>query len=189
MSAADQVWTVPVTPAQRLVLLNLSTHEGQKLQGQRARCFRRFMRAFGIDAISTAAGKHPEGKVNGKLATSSTPALHTLTAENLDYALGLVEIERHPMAEMAVGPLFDVLDDLKAGREPEATDAPAYDATAEDWVQPVAPPLETQVPERIAAYLRAAGETHAAELVDRGGWDRPVSPSAPYPNGETHPAS
>lgn len=193
---SDQVWTVAVTPAQRLILLNLSHAEGQKLQGQRARSFRRFMRAFGVDAISAAASKHPRGQVSGKLATSTTPALHTITAENADYALGLGDVERHPLAEVVIGPLFDALDDLKAGRECAAPEgAPAYDPASEDWTATTPPPepAELDVAEKIAAYLRAANETHAAELVDRGGWDKPTPapspPAPPAPNGESHPAS
>ncbi len=186
---SDQVWAVAVTPAQRLILLNLSHHEGQKLQGQRARFFRRFMRAFGIDTISAAAALHPKGQVSVALATSTVPALHTLTVENVDYALGLVEVERHPMAEMVIGPLFDTLDDLKAGRTYTIPNVADYDPATESWAAQAAAPPEPQMPERIAAYLRAAGETHAAELVDRGGWDRPAPPPSPPPNGETHPAS
>lgn len=188
---SDQVWTVAVTPAQRLMLLNLSHAEGQKLKGQRGRAFRRFMRALGIDAIAAAADENPKGQVDAKLARSRKPARHTVTAENVDYALDLLEVERTPGIEMVIGPLFDALDDLKAGRPVEVNaDVTDYDPASEDWVYTPPPPPtpEPDVAEKITAYLRAAGETTAAELVDRGGWDKPA-PTLSASNGEARPAS
>lgn len=177
---AEQVFNVAVTPAQRIVLLNLSHSEGQKLQGQRGRVFRRFIRAFAIDRLLDAANAHG-GKVSVAMASSSNPSVFTLTAENIDYALSLLDVERKPVDEMTVGPLFDVLEDVKAGRadEPPIASSKRFDPDSEDWAPPSLTTRETPLEQRIADYLRASGETRAAELVDRGGWDKPASNGAP----------
>lgn len=186
---ADQVWQVAVTPAQRFILLQLSHAEGQKVKGQRSRVYRRFNRFFGLVAILDAAEEH-KGVVSKALRISRSPALFTLTAENVDYALELAEVERNTIADRTIGPLFDALEDLKAGREPAASDhlltgatVPPYDPAAEDWAPEPPPKAPQPIPERIAAYLRAEGHPDAAELVDRGGWDKP----APTPNGTPAP--
>jgi hypothetical protein len=185
----DQVWKVAVTPAQRFALVRLSHTQGQKVKGQRSRFFRRFNRAYGLVNILDCGDANGEGKVNIKLALDRTPALFTLTAENVDFAVDLLmEVDRDPAVDRTLGPLFDTLEDIKAKRPyEEPTDVPAYDATAEDWAPKPAKPVE----EQIAAYLRSKGERRAAELVDQGGWDREPEAEAPAaaPNGESHPAS
>jgi hypothetical protein len=167
-----QVWKVAVTPAQRLTLLNLSHGEGQKLKGQQGRVFRRFCRAFGVDILVETMTEHE--KLNfAKISKARAPALHEITAENRDYALGLLEVEHHPSAETVIGPLFDVLEDIKAKPAeyvpPEGV--PDYDPATEDWTPKKDDPVEV----KIVAYLKAHGEKRAAELVERGAWDTPAN--------------
>lgn len=132
---SDQVFDVAVTPAQRFALVNLSHAEGQKMKGQRARFFRRFTRAFGLVPILETADDH-QGRVNVELMTSRKPAVHTLTVENIEYALGLDDSEeRVPAVERTLGPLFDALEAIRAKRPYDADLAgvPMYDPTTEDW--------------------------------------------------------
>lgn len=177
--ADEQVSKVAVTPAQRYVLVVLSHAEGQKVKGQRSRAYRRFNRGFGLTGILDAVDDH-KGDVNQALRISRAPALFTLTAENVDYALDLVEVERATAVDRTIGPLFDVLDDIKAKRAYEDPVGVDFDAATEDW----APQKPVPVEEQISAYLRAKGEIHAAELVDQGGWDKPGPNGASAPQGE-----
>ena len=187
-----QVFDVAITPAQRFALVNLSHSQGQKMKGQRARFFRRFTRAFGLVPILDAADDH-KGRVNLELMASREPAVHTLTIENIDYALGLDDSEeRAPAVERILGPLFDVLECIKAKRayEDETAGVPMHDPTAEDW-RPAKELGAVAVEQRIADYLRAQGHGPAAELVDRGGWDKPATPAngngTPAPQPEVQP--
>jgi len=177
---SDQIHEVVITPAQRFALMNLAHDNGQKVQGQRGRLYRRFLRAFGITQILDTADEH-KGSLSVAMATSKKPAVFTLTDENIDYALGLQEVERAPAVERTLGSLWDALEAIKAKR-PYDDDAgvPVYDPAAEDWAPPKAL-AEVPVAERIADYLRAQGHLEAATLVDGGGWDRPA------PNGEASP--
>jgi hypothetical protein len=191
-----QTWKIPVTPAQRFVLLQLAHGEGQKLKGQSSRVFRRFLRAFGLTAILETMDDHPvpPGRPQvGPISSSRQPALFFLTDENVEYALRLdVEQERIPAVDRTIGPLFDMLEDVKAGRYAPDEDVfalPDYDAAAENWAPATEADAVDVAAKQIAAHLRAAGETRAAVLVEQGGWDRPAngaqgqrrSPESPAP--------
>lgn len=127
-----QVWTIPLSPAQRWVLFNLSHAEGQKVNGQEGRRYRRFLRAFGLSEIATIV-RRTGGKVRAAGAHDERAlALHEVTAENVDYALKLAGADRTPMDEDIVGELFDLLEDLKAGRTYVAPEGlPDFDPAAE----------------------------------------------------------
>ena len=171
-----QTWRIPVSPAQRMVLLHLALHDGQKMQGQQGRVFRRCMRAFALDRLRDALVAH-QNRYDARIHAATTPALFEITAESLEYALKLAEVEHGPIDEMVVGPLFDALEDAKAGREvliPEGS--VAFDPSTDDWAPKG--PISTLDPVEVAAkriedLLRRSGEERAAELVARGQWDTP----------------
>lgn len=174
----SQTWKIPVTPAQRFVLLQLCFSNGQKLQGQQGRVFRRFMRAFKVDSIRDVLAEN-DNRYDSAIHRADAPALLEITAESVDYALKLVDVEHTPVDEMVVGPLFDLLEDAKAGREVAVPEGcPDFDPALDNWepkkAGDVSDPVDTAA-KQIAAYLNAAGEARAAELVERGGWDKPVS--------------
>lgn len=132
-----QIWNVPLSPAQRWVLHELAFSRDAKIpNGQEGRRFRRFMRAFGLATISASVRKH-NGVVPMRMVSDEAPRRHTITAENLDYALEVLARPKEPRHEMLVGELFDLLEDIKAGRPFELpADLPAFDAAAEDWSPP-----------------------------------------------------
>lgn len=175
MADEAQVFRVVLTANQRGVLLQLAHAEGQKLRGQRGRVFRRFLRAFGIQPILDVA----EANGGQFLGTRVKPAVFTLTAENIEYAMGLFEVDRTPVQERSIGPVFDILEDLTAKREvePPGADVPEFDAAGEDWMPVKVQPIE----EKISEYLRAHGEADAADIIDRGDWDRPANGTAATP--------
>jgi len=128
---SEQTKKVPVTPAQRWALFNLSHAKANEVKGQEGRVLRRFMRAFGLTAIREALIKH--GRVNDDLFNDETPALFDITDENRDYALKLDrEVDRHASSEMVLGDLFDELEKTKDRYHPPE-DVAAFDAKAEDW--------------------------------------------------------
>lgn len=129
---SDQVWKVPVSPAQRLMLLHISHADGTMVQGQEGRRFRRFLRAFGIGPISEEM--RSTGRISKDMAQNETPALFEITAENREYALKLVEAKKTPLQEVIVGPLLDLLEELKPEYEPPAG-IPDYDPAAESWAE------------------------------------------------------
>lgn len=170
---ADQVWQIPVTPAQRWVLLNLAHDPGQKLEGQRGRVFRRFMRAFRLETIRDAL--HAHNKVAAEMVSSRTAVLFELTAENVDYALGLLDVKRAPADEMTMGPLWDLLEDAKSGKCPDVVPgAEPFNPADDNWAPRVAVNQDDLVPDKIAAGLEEAGHTDAAQWVRRGLWDKPA---------------
>lgn len=173
--AVPQVFKVVLTAAQRGVLLDLAHSEGQKLKGQRGRVFRRFLRAFGVqvilDVVEKTGGQYRGGHIK--------PAVFTLTAENIEYAMSLFEVDRTPVQERSIGPVFDILEDLTAKREvePPGADVPEFDAAGEDWMPVKVQPIE----EKISEYLRSHDQVAAADIIDRGDWDRPANGTAATP--------
>ncbi len=152
-----QVWLVPVTPAQRWVLLNLSHADSQKISAKESKAYRRFMRALGLSAIRDALRANRDRGVSAAMVNSDAPALFELTAETLDYVLGIAEkVDRKPVDEDIVGDLFDLLADLKADRDVEYPDCVRYDAAAESWDPPAEPKDEPA--EAPPAPLEAPGE-------------------------------
>lgn len=128
---SDQAWQIAVTPAQRLNLYLLVRDGGQKVKGQEGRKYRRFMRAFGLDIIADTVLEHGGAAIRGK---AREPALHTVTAENIEWLFKVRdEIDRSTEVEALLGPLFDLADDCKGGKEVPPCEALTFDASAEDW--------------------------------------------------------
>lgn len=129
---SSQVWRIPLSPAQRWVLFKLSHAEGQKVAGQEGRRYRRFLRAFGLAELSAIA-RRTGGQVRAAAASDErSRALHEVTAENVEWALKVAGGERLPLEEDIVGEVFDLCEDLKAGRtyvEPEGL--PDFDPAGE----------------------------------------------------------
>jgi len=174
----NQIWTIPVSPAQRLVLLNLAFGEGQKLQGQQGRTFRRFVRAFKIDRLRDVLAQH-ENRIRADIFRAPRAVLEIPEESGL-YALQVTNAEHKPSEEMEIGPLVDALEDAKAGREVDVAGLRAYDEALDDWtpVDKIQDPVEATA-QRIEGMLRAAGETRAADFVARGHWDTPGPQAQP----------
>jgi hypothetical protein len=133
-----QVFLVPVTPAQRWVLLNVSHGDEQKLSGKDGKSYRRFMRAFGLTKIRETLRANKDTGVSSAKVNSDEPELFELTEENLEYVLTMVDkTARKPAEEDVIGDLLDLLEDIKAGREYQPpAEVAQYDATADDWSPP-----------------------------------------------------
>lgn len=134
---------LPVTPLQRWNIRELAYGEAApKVKGgQEGRRLRRFMRHLGIDVITVALTIN-RGKVSGKQAASQAPAMFELDDEDRDRLLSLADLPRSPSAEDVLGPLFDMCEDWKAGRElawtcPAPEGYPDFDASSEDWAPPI----------------------------------------------------
>lgn len=132
MGDTPQIWDIPVTPSQRLNLLSLFFPMQPNMQGQMAETpttdraegkrMRRAVRAFGVDVIREMARKH-EGRVSTERANCRDPMLHKITAENIDFMLDkIAKVPATPSAELDIGPLFDLLEVVKASK-----DVPEYD--------------------------------------------------------------
>jgi hypothetical protein len=174
---SEQVYTVGVSPAQRFALLNLAfgTDEQGRVrkqyQGQKGRVFRRFFRAFALDRLREVLATH-ENRYDPAVHRATEPAAFVLTIENVEFALELYEeVTKTPFDELTLGPLCDSLEDIKAKRPYAAPEGLApFDPAADDWSPKGA--VTDGVEQRIAEWLRNHGELTAAELVERGGWDR-----------------
>lgn len=182
-----QTCRIPLSPAQRFVLLQLSFDKGQRLQGQQGRAFRRFVRAFKLDRIRDVLAAH-DNRYNPAIHNAHAPALVEITADNLDYAIKLVDVERGPVEEMVVGPLFDLLEDARADRAIAIDGVPEFDPASDDWSPRKAPPASAPDPveaaaRRIEDMLRAMGEVNAAEMVASGRWDAPAAAGEPAQAG------
>lgn len=132
----SQQWQAPFTPRQRWIFLQLALHDSAPpiTTSAEGKAFRRALRALGITAIRDAMGTGL--KVADKMAECTTPALFTLTAENVDAALRWATVPRHPSLEMdGGGDAFDLLEQLRdnstAWKTPDGV--PAYDPALEDW--------------------------------------------------------
>lgn len=136
MSKDTQVWRIPVTPAQRWALFNLSHNEANKVQGQESRKLRRFLAAFKIDVIRDALAKNDQ-RVSTQQTQNRAPAMVTITLENRDYALHIdATVARSASADAELGDLWDALDATKDGSYVEPTDIPDYGSGADDWTPP-----------------------------------------------------
>ena len=139
---APQIWDIPLTPAQRWALVTLAFHNQapQITDAAAGKKLRRALRAFGLMPIREALFKHA-GKASAELAGSGEPALHKITAENLECVLGWSVVPRHASIELDAGEVFDLLEQLRAdpsGYAPPA--APSFETITEDWSPP--PELE-----------------------------------------------
>jgi len=151
-----QVWLVPITPAQRWVLLNLSHADEQKITAKESKAYRRFMRALGLTVIRDALRANRDRGVSAAMVNSDTPALFELTAETLDYMLAIAEkVARKPSDEDVVGDLFDMCEDLKADRDVAVPpDCVRYSAAGDSWDPPAEPkdePAESPPPPPLEA--------------------------------------
>lgn len=143
-----QIWDIPLTPAQRWALVQLAFHQQapQIADAAAGKKLRRALRAFGMMPIRDALRTH--GKVNADLTTSGRPALHKITAENLECVLGWSVVPRHTSIELDAGEVFDLLEQLRADPwnvpTPVAPNGapPSFETITEDW----APPPELEEP-------------------------------------------
>lgn len=145
---APQIWDIPLTPAQRWALLQLAFHtDAPKVTDAAAgKKLRRALRAFGLMEIRATLQKHE--KVSAKTSTSSTAALFKVTAENLECVLGWAAVSRTTAVELDAGEVFDLLEEIKkhpADYNAGLSEAPAFDAAAEDW----APPAELEAADAV----------------------------------------
>jgi len=129
-----QSWTIEVTPAQRWILFQLAHSADQRVNGQEARRYRQFLRAFGLHAIRDTA--RTKNGVKTSRTVCDEPRLHNVTLANLDYLLRLADVERSPAQEDALGDLFDLAVSLKSGREYETPDGTGYTSDADEWDPP-----------------------------------------------------
>jgi hypothetical protein len=144
MDGGPQIWDIPLTPAQRWGLVQLAFHNQapQITNAAAGKKLRRALRAFGLMPIRDALRKY-DGKANSDLASSDSPALHKITAENLECVLGWSTVPRHPSVELVAGEVFDLLEQLLAA--PGATygsNVPSFETVTEDW----SPPPELEQP-------------------------------------------
>jgi hypothetical protein len=135
---SKQLHTIPITHAQRWVLLNLSHAESEKVKGQESKAYRRFMRACGLTKIRETLRKHRDVGVNVAMVNSDEARIFELTEETIEYALKIADkVDRKPSDDDVVGDLFDLLEDAKAGRAVAYDEnTPFYDAASDNWDPP-----------------------------------------------------
>lgn len=139
---APQIWDVPLTPAQRWALVQLAFHElAPKVSDAAAgKKLRRALRAFGLMEIRDALRAH-DGKISSDMSQAAAPALHKITAENLECVLGWATVPRHTSIEIDAGEVFDLLEGIK--NDPSAYQPPdipqVFDPASENWAPPADP--------------------------------------------------
>lgn len=124
----NQVFRIPVSPAQRFVLFSI-THE-QAQQGQPGSGFqitspedsikyRRFNDAFALKVISKVGKKH--GSFRAAHLMDETPSMMEVTIENVEFMLSKVAVRpRNAAQDDVIGPLFDICDLVKTGKYQES---------------------------------------------------------------------
>ncbi|HZE50665.1 MAG TPA: hypothetical protein VE074_13940 [Jatrophihabitantaceae bacterium] len=145
---APQIWDVPITPAQRWALLQLAfSNDAPKVtDAAGGKKLRRALRAFALMTIRDALRAH-DNKLSTAQAESSAPALHKITAENLECALGWAAVPRHPAIEIDAGEIFDLLEGIKTTPTYTPPDGvPVFVGSSEDWAPPESDPLEVTCP-------------------------------------------
>jgi hypothetical protein len=154
-------------------LLLISYDKDQKIKGQQGRVYRRFLRAFGLDGIA-AASLESGGRVNPEAPRNTTLYLHEVTIENLEYLATLADkVDRTPVQEVILGPLFDLCADIQRDKTYESpADVAAFDPAKEDWTPPKKGDLGDDAVTKIAAYVRAAGFPDVADDIEKGTWDK-----------------
>jgi hypothetical protein len=127
-----QIWDVPVSHEQRFALFNLAFHKDANIESAAdGKSFRRMARAFGLTSIRDAFKQ--QGAVPIKATASGETRLFKVTAENVDEVLKkLAKRQRSAGAEMELGELFDLLEDVQtSGQREEWLTVPRFDE-AED---------------------------------------------------------
>lgn len=138
---SGQVFKIAISPAQRMVLLNLSHGQAEKItdsaEGKR---YRRFLRGFGIAHIAKLMREYNAVAAKQARDEKTTNSVE-VTVENVEYALKVWGASHSPLDEDIAGDLFDLLDDAKAGKDLPDTDAPVLDLDADKalWLPPQAP--------------------------------------------------
>jgi hypothetical protein len=169
--SAPQIWDIILTPAQRWALVQLAFHqEAPKItDAAGGKKLRRALRAFGLMEIRDVLKEHD--KISSLQAASSTPALHKITAENLECVLGWATVPRQTAIELDAGEVFDLLEDIKGS--PASYEAPSsvapFDAAAETWAPPPEPeePSAVTCPSCKQTFELAELVPPAAEVVSR----------------------
>jgi len=141
----DQIFSVPVTPAQRYLLLSFTRHPQANEMIKSAEdgaAYRRFLTALGLDLIVRAANQS-RGAMNATMVNNHVPARFTLTLENVGVGLWFAKIPRSLMQEEMLGDLFDafsVILNLKRYEAPAGMGE--FDAAADmaAWLPPAPPP-------------------------------------------------
>jgi hypothetical protein len=92
-----------------------------------------------------------DGKASAEYSANSTPALHKITAENLDCVLGWRSTPRHGSIELDVGELFDMLEEIKLNPEWSFVSAfngaiSVYVSDADKWKPPEVPQFSITCP-------------------------------------------
>jgi hypothetical protein len=130
---SEQTWQIAVTPKERWNLYLLANAKEQKIKGGEGRKYRRFLRAFGLMALQDEINSN--GKLGTRQTTDKKASAFTITAETRDHVKNvLIPQERTPIVETILGDLFDRIEDLKDGEQPQLPEGiEPYDATKEDW--------------------------------------------------------
>jgi hypothetical protein len=183
---SDQVFEVAVSPAQRWVLLQLSHERDRVVTGQEGRKYRRFARAFALDAPLALLRK--KSGVRTEWCNDETPALFEVTAENVEYALKVIDESKLKTSgqEDVIGSLYDALDDCRIRKDgysrPDGL-IPAFDAEKDQIAY-----TPVDMPEDVGDFIMDAGDAADAGIRARARkmWaalnpDKP-DPWAPAPN-------
>lgn len=142
MTTTSQTFKIAVSPEERFQLVQLAFDKSNVIAPADGKKFRRFQRAFGLRGIvlciRAREGVPPETVRDSKLA------VFTVTSENVEYLRdNLGKLSRTANQEDILGRLFDLADDLLAGRESEpipegtpeydpAVDGPRWELSQED---------------------------------------------------------
>lgn len=126
-----------LSPRQRWALYNHSRSRTRTIKGKEAgqagRRERRFFRALGLDLIYDVMVAN-EDEVASDRPRNTTPSRFVVTDEVLDHIQTLESVERHPSMDLDLGPVFDQVADLKAGREAPEHDCADFEPDRDSWV-------------------------------------------------------
>lgn len=142
-AAPKETFVVLMTPEQRCMFFNFTHDEKQKVKdgGSEGRRYRRVQNALALNVIGRVGRR--DGGVSAKHALDTSPSAFLLTLENVEFIIDkYVGAERGTSIEDVLGPFFDDVEEIKAGRYVSPTIPCAFDADADAkaWIPP--PPKE-----------------------------------------------
>lgn len=130
------VHKVLISPAQRFNLMLLA-HEYKIPDQPTGRRYRRFMRAFGLAHISKVSRRHGCVLV-GYAVDEETQHAISIDDEAIEFLVELAGREHKAYQEDILGDLFDLIDNIKAGRPYDVPTGPALNVEEDTkyWTPP-----------------------------------------------------
>jgi len=137
-----QIYTVDLTPRQRLLLFNLLNHNVAYLEGREIqKKFTRLNRALGLHVVKEAIRKNTKPDGSCTIYVGDTRSAFTLTHENVSFLLDVAmeKVSLSPEQLQILDPFFESLENARQGLAVAKAEGPVWDEATDEasWMPKV----------------------------------------------------